>query len=117
MSVRVKKNFALLRAFETATPRTRRAIISTIPRHLILNLSEICANLLTGNIKLSPSELSRLRRYKNLLRTIASRNVSTDQKRSLLVQKSSGFFLPLFIPALTTIASLIGKHLVQKLKK
>jgi hypothetical protein len=34
MSVRVKKNFAFLRALETATPRTRRAIISTSPRHI-----------------------------------------------------------------------------------
>jgi hypothetical protein len=114
MSARLKKIFVLLRALESATPRTRRAILSTSPHHLILSLSEICANLLVGNIKLSPTERTRLRRYRTLLRTLANRKVSSDTKRSVLMQKGNGFFAPLLIPALTTIASLIGEHLIRK---
>jgi hypothetical protein len=34
--------------------------------------------------------------------------------RSALIQKGNGFFAPLLIPALTTIASLIGEHLIRK---
>jgi len=110
----MKKNFALLHALETVNPRTRRAILSTSPRQLILCLSEICANLLAGNIELSPTERTKLRRYKTLLRTIASRTLTLDDKRSVLIQKGKGFFAPLLIPALTTIASLVGEHLIRK---
>jgi hypothetical protein len=114
MSAGVKKNFSLLRALESATPRTRRAILSTATQQLILSLSEICANLLAGNIKLSPAERAQLRRHKTLLRTIADHKVSLDKKRTALLQRGSGFFAPLLIPALTTIASLIGEHFIRK---
>lgn len=108
MSAHLKKNFALLRALQTANARQRKAIISTSPNHLIRSICEIADNLLKGNVVLNPVERKRLNKYKRLLRKIVDKNVPlTDKKRALIQQ--GGALPALLIPALTAVASLIGE--------
>lgn len=106
MSLRLKKNFALLRALASVNPRTRRAIISTSPKQLILAICEIVDNLLRGNVILKAGDRSRLVRYRHILRQIADKSISVEVKKKVLIQHGGALPL-LLIPALTAIASLL----------
>lgn len=108
MSARLKKNFQLLKALENANPRTRRAIISTSPNHLILCICEIAMNILNGNVSLTTKDRARLKRYKSMLRMIADKRVSLDEKKKNLIQ-TGGLLPALLVPALTVVGSLIGE--------
>jgi hypothetical protein len=108
MSARLKKNFALLQALVSATTKTRRAIIATSPDQLILAIAECVDNLLNGNVDLKRQEQKRLRKYRVILRQIASKKVKNNKKRATLIQHGGALPL-LLIPALTAVASIIGE--------
>jgi hypothetical protein len=78
-----------------------------VDNDIIRLLSEICLNLLRGNVKLSPGQIHRLKRHKQILRSLATRNISVKEKRRKLIQR--GGFLPLVLPVIaSTLAGLIG---------
>ena len=107
MSARLKRNFNLLQVLQKAPPKQRKAILSTATRDLVLCISEIVDNILKGNLKLTKKQVARLKRYKNVLRNMANKKVSTKTKQKLLSQKG-GFLSALLGPAIGIIGSLLG---------
>ena len=74
---------------------------------LITTLSEICQNLLAGNIPLSEAQLESLQESADVLRTVANKSTPIKRKRTVLVQEG-GFLIPALIGiALPLIKSIL----------
>ena len=69
---------------------------------LIRALCECAHNILRGNVKMTPREKTRLRKYQTKLRLIARKNVSVKQKRRHL-QQTGGFLPPLLAPLAASV--------------
>lgn len=79
------------------------------PPDLVLAISECAYNVLKGNVTLNKSQIRKLKRYKQQLRTLGQKHISTKKKKKVL-QSGRGFFLP------ALLAPLIGTVLTSLLK-
>jgi len=86
-------------------PQLRKNILKDSNPDLIKALCEVCMNTLNGNMKISNSTKSQLKKYKKTLRCLASPKVKLTRKRKLLIQK--GGFLPVLLGSL--LAGAVGK--------
>jgi hypothetical protein len=98
-----KRQMAILHTLQQSRPRERSSLLTSVDGDIIRILSEICLNILRGNVTLSKMQVHRLKRHKQTVRSLAKRNVSIKDKRHQLVQR--GGFLPLLLPV---IASALG---------
>jgi len=106
MSERVRRNLPTLRSVHRMNEPARKQFIKTCHPDFLECLCECSKNLLKGNIPLNSSQFNKLRRYKKVLRTLATKKASNKTRRKLL---QKGGFLPLLIgPALGLVSSLIG---------
>ena len=55
MSNRVKRNLNTLKVLNSSSSELRKAVLSQGDRELILAVCEVLLNVLTGNIKLTPT--------------------------------------------------------------
>ena len=69
------------------TNKQRRALLNNITNNQLTTLVQIVNNFLHKNITVSTSQLSKLERYKRLLRHIADTSISLKNKRSLLKRR------------------------------
>lgn len=109
---RLKKNYNFLSLLSKSSPKQRKSLLRNANKSQILSLSEICLNILAGNI---PVNIKKLRKYKRCIRKIACRKTSFKRKKNFLVKQRGGF-LPLILPAvLSGIAGLVGKAIGKRL--
>jgi len=106
---RIRWNYHTLQVLKTADPKLRKAILANYKSELVKTLSECSLNLLRGNVKLTPCQKRKLRKYRLHLRKLADKRVSLSSKRKAIVQRC-GFLLNLLGAVLPTIASLIFKQ-------
>ena len=107
----VKKNhlpFLKVLAIKRLCPKLRKLLLQQ--KGLVTSCSECCLNILNGNITLTETEKNRLKKYKHLLRQLASKRIAVKKKQHLLIQKGSGFLPLLLIPALTVLSQLFNKN-------
>lgn len=97
----------VLHVLKSADPTLRRVILKHAPKQVIAALSQICLNTLRGNVRLSGRTKKLLKRYKNILRELASSTVRDSRKRRLLVQH--GGFLGILLS--TLLSGIIGSLL------
>lgn len=105
MSVRLRRNFALLKTLTRSSPKIRKVILQECSPDLIQAICEICMNLLKGNIPITQCQHNKLKRYKEKIRQMACRKAGVRQKKKLLNQKG-GFLLPLLTTVLPMVADL-----------
>ena len=98
---------ALLRLLYKSKPSLVKAILKNAPSDLVRALCECSLNVLKGNIKLKATQKKRLHRYKNILRTLASKNSSAKTRKQLL--QKGGFIGALLGPVLGVLGSLLGR--------
>lgn len=99
----------LLHVLQSANPALQRAIIQYGKPELITTLSEICLNVVHGNIHISTAALRKLRRYKGAIRQLAnSRKRDVQLQRRILLQR--GGFLGAVVAAMAYLfKQLLGK--------
>ena len=103
MSDRMKKQAVCLQMLiKTKNEKLRKAILEHADPELIRALSECAHNILRGNVKMTPREKTRLRKYQTKLRLIARKNVSVKQKRRNL-QQTGGFLPALLAPLAASV--------------
>ena len=103
MSGRMKKQAVCLQMLiKTKNAKLRKAILEHADSELIRALCECAHNILRGNVKLTPREKTRLRKYQTKLRLIARKNVSVKQKRRHL-QQTGGFLPALLAPLAASV--------------
>ena len=103
MSGRMKKQAVCLQMLiKTKNAKLRKAILEHADPELIRALCECAHNILRGNVKMTPREKTRLRKYQTKLRLIARKNVSVKQKRRHL-QQTGGFLPALLAPLAASV--------------
>jgi len=105
---RIRSNYHALQVLKTADPKLREAILANCKGELVKNLRECSLNLLRGNVKLTPCQKRKLRKYRVHLRKVADKRVSLTSKKKAIVQRGD-FLLPVLGAVLPTIASLLFK--------
>ena len=76
---------SFVKKIEKFDPSERYEYFKTIPKEEVDLISEICVNLLNGNLKPTTYQFSLLQRVKNYVRGLANRKKSLSNKRALLV--------------------------------
>ena len=107
MSACVKRNVALLQLLHKSKPAMAKTILKNAPPDLVRALCECSLNVLKGNIKLNATQKKRLRRYKNILRTLATKKPTTKTRKQML--QKGGFIGALLGPVLGVLGSLLGR--------
>ena len=75
---------AFLAIFSKSKPAYRKKLLQGAPNEII-DLLSICAmNILRGEIILTKNDIQKLRPYKNNLRNLADKKISTKRKRIIL---------------------------------
>ena len=106
MSLRLRKYGPLLRWLYKAKPSSAKAIIKTGDKELMKILSECSLNVLKGVVPLKGIQRSRLKKYKNNLRTLSKRKISCSRKKALL--QKGGFLKALLGPILGVLGGILG---------
>ena len=107
MSKRLQKHAKTLEYLSTCDKNLGNSIIKSAKPDLICCISEICHNLLQGNVDLSQRQVSKLAKYKNQIRSIAGKKATIKSKKRLI--QKGGFLSAL----LGTLASTLLGPLVK----
>ena len=107
MSERLRRNAPILRALHRASPAARKRFLRTRCNQDFINcICECAKNVLKGNVPLTASQRSGLRRRKKTLHLLALKKTPLLKKKKLI---QSGGFLGLLIPAIVSVlSSVIG---------
>ena len=108
MSGPVKRQLSTLKILSKAPKKLRMAVLNNATLDVIQAVTEVIHNVLVGTVKLTPTEIKRLRKYHRTLVEITKKSTSLKKKKALIVQKG-GFLLTLLPPALAVLATLISK--------
>ena len=100
---RVYRNFPLLQYLKTLSDSELKKVIKGGSQELLFTLSELCLNLLRGNVKLTNSQIVKLSPYRKAIVKLAQKKPSLKQ-RKLILNQNGGMVGAL----LTLVASLIG---------
>ncbi len=92
----------------------KKLIIKRCRKCLIKAISEIVRNCLIGNIPMDDCRKNKLKRYKKLLIALARKSKPLELKRSLILQKGTGFLSILLPIALETVKILIDRFKSKK---
>ena len=108
---KVIRHKSLLKVLHNTNSKLRKAILKNCDNDVICVLTEIIVNLLNGNIQLTASQKTKLKRYKNAFRKIANlcKNNKLSNKKSarkLFIQNGGAF--PFFLLPLIGKAALGG---------
>ena len=123
MSSRVKRQAHVLQTLAKAHPHVCQSILRGADKDLLQCLTECALNVLKGNVNLTPSEKTKLTKYKQKLRKVADKKVPLKQKQKIV--QTGGFLPALLAPVVkAVVAPLIGKAiggvvtgLVKKVKR
>ena len=104
MSQKLKKYMPELQVLAKCRPYQRRAFLKHAHKDVIDCVSEVCTNMLKGNVPLKPAQKKALSHHKHHLRLLADKRNSNRKRRDILVQKG-GFLGALLGPLLSTLLS------------
>lgn len=110
---RMRKNVFVLGALGTGKPKTIRAIMKQADGELMTCLCECAKNILKGNVPLNVQQLSKLKRHREVVRKLASRNISSKDKKKIVLQKGSGFLSALIAPLATQVLAPLVSELIK----
>lgn len=119
MSTRVKRQAPILQALAKAHPHVCQAILKGADKDLLQCLSECAYNILKGNVHLTPSQKTKLTKYKQQLRQVSNKRTALKTKQKTL--QKGGFLPALLAPLLSSvIVPLAGKAvkgIIKAIKK
>ena len=102
---KVKKLRGLLRILSRIESRREIAdFLAASNRHSLELISEIFLNLLSGHLPLTPEQVTKLKRYRDVIRYVRRKKLSDKKKRAKL-QTGAGLSLlfPLVFPTLAKL--------------
>ena len=102
----VENHLNKLKLIGDCKPRIRKIIIENADKGLILVINECVKNFLMGNVKLNDELMTKIKKYKKIIRNFSNQDCQ-KRKKEILVQK--GGFLPLLIPTIISVISSLIK--------
>lgn len=112
----VKKHLPVLRFIRECSPVDRRKLIQYYDIDLINTLKECVYNTLKGNIPLSENEISKLKRFKKILRKLFRTDKCLKNTRKIIIQ-SGGSFLPTLLAPIVAAGEYHFNSRNNKLRK
>ena len=85
--------------------KLNRVLKSACDQDLTKAICECSLNVLNGHVKLSPPQLSKLKKHKKKLRILANKSIPISRKKAVVQQ--GGFIAPLLGAVLPVLASLL----------
>ena len=107
-SKRASQILSVIKPINKMTPKKRKQFIACCNRETLNCLCECAKNILRGNIKLSRSQLSKLKKHKSAIRNITLKKTPLYTKRKLL--QRGGFISALIGPAISLLTSLFTRN-------
>ena len=107
----IKKNATKLRALATSHPEVQKAMLVTATRSLVDALVQLVGNVLSGVVRLTQSQHTKLRRHANTMRTLVHRLNGFEARRNFLKRKvtqSGGFLGMLLRPLMSLVGGALG---------
>ena len=89
--------------------KTLKHIVTSANNKEILAISEICHNLLKGNIPCTPNNIKKMRKNYKSIRYLSDRNNSLKNRKKIIVKKGSGLILPLIPFAIAALSKLFNR--------
>src|SRR6218665_3709253 len=108
MSSRILKYLGHLRMLKKATSKMRKKIMKGCNRSLLCCLCECAQKVLKGNVPLSKPQKSKLSRFKDKLRRLASKKTRVVVKKKIV--QIGGFLAALIPPVLSFLGMLLNPH-------
>ena len=88
MSRLIEDQIHFLELLRTAKKEQRKALLKTVDKLQLKALSEIAHNVIKGTIVLTPSDRTKLRRFKKII-DILGRKSSTRKERLRVLQRGA----------------------------
>jgi len=105
MSERTRRYLPLLKKINKLEDRARRQFVKNCDKEFVACVSECAKNIIKGNVPLTPGQLSRLRREKNNIRTLALKKTSVKKKKRIL--QKGGLLGAILPPIISVLGSLL----------
>lgn len=102
---RIRKHRAFINFMLSANSAQQKAIVKSLTSEQYDVISEIALNIYTGTYPLTKKYINQLKLYQSYIRSLGSREVSTKQKRGILLKH-----LPLVSLLLKPIVHQIDKN-------
>lgn len=110
-SNRLQRNITYLDVLAKTKPVTRKAILAHADKDLITCLCECALNILNGNVPLDSAQFNKLKKHKEQIRQLASKNLKHADRKEII---QNGGFLPALLAPILGIA---GQLLVDAITK
>ena len=107
MSQRTRKYLPMLKKICKMGDKARRDFVRKCDKEFLYCISECAKNVIKGNVPLSESQKTALRRKKNDLRALSVKKTSLRNRRKII--QKGGFLTALLPPVLTVLGSLLMK--------
>lgn len=112
MSHLIQRNIEFLEKLNKAEPDEAKLILEQSSDENILALTELALNILKGRLDISVDTYLQLKTHADLLRKLAKRSVSTNNKRKWLVRSLE--IIPCLIsPLITCLGSCLVRRLIE----
>ena len=103
MTKRVKFHLPVLKQLKRCNTKQRKVLLEKGGKPLQLCLRECAINVLKGNVHLTKSQLTKLRKYKTKLRDLSKK--TTSHKKRLEIEQRGGFLPLLLAPIVGSVLS------------
>jgi len=107
MSQRTRKYLPMLKKIRMMGDKARRDFVRKCDKEFLYCISECAKNVIKGNVPLTDSQKTTLRRKKNDLRALSLKKTSLRNRRKII--QKGGFLTALLPPVLSVLASLLMK--------
>ena len=97
----------MLKKIRKMGDKARRDFVRKCDKEFLYCISECAKNVIKGNVPLSESQKTALRRKKNDLRALSVKKTSLRNRRKII--QRDGFLTALLPPVLTVLGSLLMK--------
>ena len=87
MSKRLRTNQPFLHLLARSSAKRRKSLLKQATKEELATLFEICLNILSGNLPLSPYMHKKLKKERHTLRKLADKKTSLNHKKKLVNKK------------------------------
>lgn len=110
----IRKHAEVLVMLARAKPQLAKQIIAGADQSLLKSISECSLNILKGVVPLTPKQKSKLRRYKNRMRSLATTTSKRNAKEKKALLMRGGFVGALLGTVAPLLVSALGGLLFNK---
>jgi hypothetical protein len=105
MSQAVQTHIAIFKIITKANKVLQQKIFQIVDKEFVETLSECIHNFLNGRIKISKSQVKKLKKHQTLLRTIGDLSISVNIKKKIINNKGHLFIRPFLINVIDALKS------------